>query len=86
MLSRRGYKRLQYETPGFKMFLQSAMATNTMLYIGFSFTDDYLNEFRAEVCGQALELTLEFISDSCITGFKNAATVTALAHAVQPRV
>ena len=25
------------------------MATNTMLYIGFSFTDDYLNEFRAEV-------------------------------------
>jgi hypothetical protein len=31
------------------MFLTSAMATNTMLYIGFSFTDDYLNEFRAEV-------------------------------------
>ena len=50
VLSRRGYKRLQYETPGFKMFLTSAMATNTMLYIGFSFTDDYLNEFRAEVC------------------------------------
>ena len=25
------------------------MATNTMLYIGLSFTDDYLNEFRAEV-------------------------------------
>jgi hypothetical protein len=49
ILSRRGYKRLQYETPGFKMFLTSAMATNTMLYIGFSFTDDYLNEFRAEV-------------------------------------
>ena len=25
----------RYETPGFKMFLTSAMATNTMLYIGF---------------------------------------------------
>jgi hypothetical protein len=25
------------------------MATSTILYIGFSFTDDYLNEFRAEV-------------------------------------
>jgi hypothetical protein len=49
ILSRRGYKRLQYETPGFKMFLTSAMATSTILYIGFSFTDDYLNEFRAEV-------------------------------------
>ena len=85
VLSRRGYKRLQYETPGFKMFLTSAMATNTMLYIGFSFTDDYLNEFRAEVCGQALELRLEF-SNSCITGFENAATLAATAHAVQPRV
>ena len=31
------------------MFLTSAMATNTMLYIGFSFADAYLNEFRAEV-------------------------------------
>ena len=31
------------------MFLTSAMATNTMLYIGFSFADEYLNEFRAEV-------------------------------------
>jgi hypothetical protein len=31
------------------MFLTSAMATSTILYIGFSFTDDYLNEFRAEV-------------------------------------
>ena len=31
------------------MFLTTAMATSTMLYIGFSFTDDYLNDFRAEV-------------------------------------
>jgi hypothetical protein len=49
VLSRTGYKRLQYETPGLKMFVTSAMATHTVLYIGFSFTDDYLNEFRAEV-------------------------------------
>jgi hypothetical protein len=43
------YKRLKHETPGYKMFLTTAMATSTMLYIGFSFTDDYLNDFRAEV-------------------------------------
>jgi hypothetical protein len=49
VLSRTGYKRLQYETPGLKLFVTSAMATHTVLYIGFSFTDDYLNEFRAEV-------------------------------------
>lgn len=49
VLSRSAYKRLQYETPGLKLFVTSAMATHTVLYIGFSFTDDYLNEFRAEV-------------------------------------
>ena len=49
VLSRNAYKRLKHETPGYKMFLTTAMATSTMLYIGFSFTDDYLNDFRAEV-------------------------------------
>ena len=63
MLSRTGYKRLQYETPGLKMFITSAMATHTVLYIGFSFTDDYLNEFRAETLKMlrpAPRLTVQF--------------------------
>jgi hypothetical protein len=78
VLSRKGYKRLQYETPGFKMFLTSAMATNTMLYIGFSFTDDYLNEFRAEV--------LKMLRPSSRTPVQYNVVLSALKHIGKPEI
>jgi hypothetical protein len=49
ILSHGGYKRLLHETVGYKNFMLSLMATNTILYMGFSFNDEYLNDFRSEV-------------------------------------
>ena len=44
-----GYRRLLHECPGYATFLKALMSTKTLLYVGFSFTDDYLNEFRSEI-------------------------------------
>lgn len=41
ILSHGGYKRLLHETVGYKNFMLSLMATNTILYMGFSFNDEY---------------------------------------------
>jgi hypothetical protein len=49
VLSQSGYKKLLHETASYKTFLTSLMATSTILYLGFSFGDEYLNEFRSEV-------------------------------------
>lgn len=40
ILSHGGYKRLLHETVGYKNFMLSLMATNTILYMGFSFNDE----------------------------------------------
>lgn len=44
-----GYRKLINEVPGYMNFLRTLLATSTVLYIGFSFSDGYLNELRGEV-------------------------------------
>ena len=49
VLTSQSYRRLLYEIPGYLMFLKSLLASKTVLFVGFSFTDAYLNEIRSEV-------------------------------------
>ena len=49
VLSREGYRSLLHGQPNYRDFLKSVMMSRTILYIGFSFTDDYLNEVRSDV-------------------------------------
>lgn len=48
-LSRRGYRARLYAEPGYLNVLRSVFLTKTLLFIGFSFNDEYLNELRSEV-------------------------------------
>ena len=48
-LSRRGYRTRLYSEPGYLHVLRSVLLTKTVLFLGFSFTDEYLNELRSEV-------------------------------------
>jgi hypothetical protein len=47
--TREAYRKLLNLTPGYATFLRSLMSTYTVLYIGFSFSDQYLNQLRSEV-------------------------------------
>lgn len=49
VFTRQDYRRRLYATPGYTTFLRSVMATTTVLYLGFSFTDAYLDEVRSEI-------------------------------------
>jgi len=49
VFTRRDYRRLLYENPGYSAFLRAVLASQTVLYLGFSFTDAYLNEIRSEL-------------------------------------
>jgi len=49
VLTRRDYRRRLYSDVAYQTFLRSVMATTTVLYMGFSFQDAYLNELRSEV-------------------------------------
>lgn len=49
VLTRRDYRRRLYQDPGYQTFLRTVLSTRTVLYLGFSFTDAYLNELRSEV-------------------------------------
>eukprot|EP01002_Notosolenus_urceolatus_P014485 NODE_602_length_1929_cov_4.713298_g481_i0.p1 GENE.NODE_602_length_1929_cov_4.713298_g481_i0~~NODE_602_length_1929_cov_4.713298_g481_i0.p1 ORF type:complete len:396 (+),score=116.72 NODE_602_length_1929_cov_4.713298_g481_i0:560-1747(+) len=49
VLTREGYRRLLHERKMYHDFLKSVMSSRTILYIGFSFTDDYLNEVRSDI-------------------------------------
>merc|ERR1719189_1288235 len=42
-----GYRRLLHGNQSYTKFLQSVMATKTVLYIGFSFADEYIKELRS---------------------------------------
>lgn len=48
VFTRRDYRRRLYLDPTYATFLRSVLATRTVLYLGFSFTDAYLNELRSE--------------------------------------
>jgi hypothetical protein len=49
VFTRRDYRRLLYTDPGYTTFLRALLSTHTVLYLGFSFEDAYLNELRSEV-------------------------------------
>ena len=48
-LSRSGYRKLLFERPDYANFLKAILVTRTVLFIGFSFSDSYLNLLRSEV-------------------------------------
>jgi hypothetical protein len=47
--TRSGYRKLTNTLPEYLGFLRSMLSTCTVLYMGFSFSDGYLNELRGEV-------------------------------------
>ena len=49
VLTRRDYRRRLYGDAAYATFVRSLMATSTLLYLGVSFQDAYLNELRSEV-------------------------------------
>lgn len=49
VFTQRGYRERLYDSPAYMTFLRSLFATNTVLFLGVSFTDAYLNELRSEV-------------------------------------
>ncbi len=51
VLSREGYRRLLYACPNYPTFIKSCLATRVVLYVGFSFSDAYINELRSEIVG-----------------------------------
>lgn len=49
VFTQRGYRERLYSSPAYMTFLRSLFATSTVLFLGVSFTDAYLNELRSEV-------------------------------------
>lgn len=49
VFTRRDYRERLYGDPAYTTFLRSIFATAAVLYLGFSFTDAYLNELRSEI-------------------------------------
>ncbi|HRG94695.1 MAG TPA: SIR2 family protein [Polyangiaceae bacterium] len=45
----RSYRRLLHEVPAYRAFLRTLFATRNVLFLGFSFTDAYINELRSEI-------------------------------------
>jgi CheY-like chemotaxis protein len=45
----RDYRERLYKDSGYATFLKALFATNTVLYLGVSFTDAYVNELRSEI-------------------------------------
>lgn len=49
VITRRDYRRRLYSDSAYSTFLRGMLATSTVLYLGFSFEDAYLNELRSEI-------------------------------------
>ncbi len=49
VLTRRDYRRRLYTESHYTTFLRSLLATNTVLFMGVSFQDAYLNELRSQI-------------------------------------
>ena len=49
ILSRTDYRRLLFEDSRYTNFLKALLATRTVLFLGFSFSDAYLNLIRSEI-------------------------------------
>lgn len=48
VVTKLGYRALLHRTPAFLPFMRTLMTTHTLIYVGFSFTDAYLDEIRSE--------------------------------------
>lgn len=48
-MTRRAYRKRLHADPGYRRFLGTLFSTHTVVFIGFSFTDAYVNELRSEV-------------------------------------
>jgi len=48
VFTRRDYRARLHEDPAYRNFLRAVFARSTVLYLGFSFTDAYVNELRSE--------------------------------------
>jgi len=59
ILSRKGYRRLLRGNEAYQNFLSAVMAAKTILYIGFSFTDYYINDLRRSVVDMLGEFKAE---------------------------
>ena len=49
VFSRSGYRRLLFETSNYQSLIRAVFATKTVVFLGFSFSDAYLNLIRSEV-------------------------------------
>jgi hypothetical protein len=49
VFSRSGYRRLLFETSNYQSLVRTVFATKTVVFLGFSFSDSYLNLIRSEV-------------------------------------
>ena len=49
VITRRDYRQHLYSDSAYSTFLRGILATCTVLYLGFSFEDAYLNELRSEI-------------------------------------
>ena len=49
VFTQRDYRERLYSSAAYMTFLRSLFATSTVLFLGVSFTDAYLNELRSEV-------------------------------------
>ena len=49
VFSRSGYRKLLFETSNYQSLIRTVFATKTVVFLGFSFSDAYLNLIRSEV-------------------------------------
>jgi CheY-like chemotaxis protein len=49
VFSRSGYRQLLFETSNYQSLIRAVFATKTVVFLGFSFSDAYLNLIRSEV-------------------------------------
>ena len=48
VVTKLGYRALLHRTPSFLPFMRTLMSTHALVYLGFSFSDAYLDEIRSE--------------------------------------
>ena len=49
VLSREGYRRLLFACPNYMTFIRSCFSARSILFVGCSFSDAYINELRSEI-------------------------------------
>ena len=73
VLSREGYRNLLHTRPTYRDFLKATMMSRTILYMGFSFTDDYLNEIRSDVMAMKDDNDTKILAYAMLPGIGDVA-------------